>query len=95
MDGCIAHALTHGWVEVVVDGGQYDVVTNERTFVNGDASLVLELAAHVDEHSLSNDGVLSAVGMEWWEHAYGLGNLTSPKVALANRATALEYGTFR
>ncbi len=80
VDGCIAHTLTLGWIKVVVDGRQHDIVADECTIVNSDTTLVLELAAHVDEYSLTNDGVLTAVGMEWREHAYRLRHLTPPKL---------------
>lgn len=49
MDGGIAHALTLGGVEIVVDGCQYDVVTDEAALVDGDATLILELL--VSTHS--------------------------------------------
>ena len=77
---CIAHALTTGRVEVVVDGSEHDVVTDERAFVDGDAALILELAAHIDEDMFANDGVLAAIGVEGWEHAYRLGHFTTPKL---------------
>ena len=80
MDGGIAHALTTGRVKVVVDGSEHDVVTDERAFVDGDAALILELAAHVDEDMFANDGVLATIGVEGREHAYRLGYLTSPKL---------------
>jgi len=65
VDGGIAHALTFGWVKVVVNGCQYYIMTYECSFVDGYASLILKLTPHVDEYMLTNDGVLSAVGMEW------------------------------
>ena len=77
---CIAHALTVGWVKVVVDGCQHDVVTDESALVDGDAALILELAAHIDEDMFANDGVLAAIGVEGWEHAYRLGHFTTPKL---------------
>ena len=77
---CIAHALTVGWVKVVIDGCQHDVVTYECTLVDGDAALILELAAHVDEYSFTNDGVLAAIGMKRRKHSYRLGYLTPPKL---------------
>ena len=78
VDRCIAHALTVGRVKVVIDGCQHDVVTDECTLVNSDTTLILKLAAHVDEDPLANDGVLAAVGMEWRKHAYRLGYFTPP-----------------
>ncbi len=39
VDGGIRHTLAVGWVKVVVDSCQYDVVTDECTLVNGDATL--------------------------------------------------------
>ena len=80
MDGGIAHALTTGRVKVVVDGSEHDVVTDERAFVDGDAALILELAAHADEDMFANDGVLAAIGVEGREHAYRLGHFTTPKL---------------
>ena len=80
MDRGIAHALTTGRVKVVVDGSEHDVVTDERAFVDGDAALILELAAHIDEDMFANDGVLAAIGVEGWEHAYRLGHFTTPKL---------------
>ena len=64
----------------MVDGSQHDVVADECAFLYGDASLVLELAAHVDENTFTNNSVLAAIGMEWWEHANRLGYLTPPKL---------------
>ena len=64
----------------MVDGSQHDVVADECAFVDGDATLVLELAAHVDKDSFTDGGVLAAIGMEWWEHANRLGYLTPPKL---------------
>jgi len=64
----------------MVDGGQHDVMADECALVDGDAALILELAAHVDEHPFTNDGVLAAVGMKRREHAYRLGHLSSPKL---------------
>ena len=46
--------------------------------IDGDASLILELAAHIDEHAFANDGVLAAIGMKRREHAYRLGNFAPP-----------------
>ena len=69
MDGSIAHALAIGRIEVVVDGCQYDIVTDECSLVDGDAALVLELTSHIDEHPFTNDRVLTAIGMERRKHA--------------------------
>ena len=80
VDGSIRHALTLGRVQVMVDSGQHNVMTDECALVDGDAALVLKLAPHVDEHPLTNDGVLAAVGMERWEHTYRLGYLSAPKL---------------
>jgi len=41
VNGSIAHTLTHGRVKVVVDSDKHDVVSNECTFVDGDAALIL------------------------------------------------------
>ena len=78
MDGGITHTLTLSWVKVVVERCQHDIMPDECSFVDGDAALILELAAHVDEDPFANDGVLSAVGMERREHAYRLGNFAPP-----------------
>ena len=53
-------------------------MTDECALVDGDASLILKLAAHVDEDSFTDDGILTAIGMERREHAYSLGYLASP-----------------
>ena len=80
VDGSIAHTLALGRVKVVVERCQHDIVSDECALVNGDAALILELAAHVDEHPLTNNGVLATIGMERREHTYRLGNLTPPKL---------------
>ena len=41
---------------------------DKNIIANGDASLILELAAGVDEHALADLGVLPAVRMERREH---------------------------
>ena len=79
VDRGIRHTLTLYRVKVVVDGCQHDIMTDESALVNGDTALILELTAHVDEDPFTNDGVLAAIGMEWWEKTNRLGNLTSPK----------------
>ena len=43
-------------------------------------SSMVELAAHVDEYSFTNDGVLAAIGMKRRKHSYRLGYLTPPKL---------------
>ena len=68
MDGSIRHTLTLSWVKVVVDGCQHDIVSDECALVDGDAALILELTAHVDEDPFTNDGVLTAVGMKRRKH---------------------------
>ena len=80
MDGGIAHALTLGRVKVVVDGCQHDIVTNKCAFVDGDTTLILELTAHVDEYSFTNNGVFTTIGMERWKHPNRFGNLSPPKL---------------
>ena len=64
----------------MVDGSQHDIVTNECAIVNGDSALVLELAAHVDEHPLTNNGVLTTVSMKRREHPNRLRHLSSPQL---------------
>ena len=80
VDGSIAHTLTLGWVKVVINGCQHDVVTYECTLIDSNATLILELTAHVNEDPLTNDGVLAAIGMKRRKHAYRLGYLTPPKL---------------
>ena len=80
MDGSIAHALALSRVKVMVERCQHDIMPDECSLVDGDAALILELAAHVYEYTLAYDGILTAIGMEWWEQAYRLGNFTSPKL---------------
>ena len=53
VDGRIVHTLALGRVKIVVDGGQHNVVTNECALIDGDAALVLKLAAHIDEYPLT------------------------------------------
>ena len=45
--------------------------------VDGDAALVLELTAHVDEHALAQHSVLAAVGVEWRKHTHALGHFSA------------------
>ena len=80
MDGGITHALSLGRVQVMVDGGQYHVVADEGAFVDGDPALVLELAAHVDEHPFAHDGVLAAIGMERRKEAHRPRDFASPEL---------------
>ena len=80
VDGSVRHALTLGRVQVMVDSGQHNVMTDECALVDGDATLILKLAPHVDEHPFTNDCVLAAVGMERREHTYRLGHLPAPKL---------------
>ena len=72
--------LTLGWVKVMIDGCQHDIMAYECTLVNGDAALILELTTHIDEHPLTNNGIFAAIGMERREQAYRLGHFTSPKL---------------
>ena len=39
VDGGIQHTLTLGWVKVMIDGCQHDIMAYECTLVNGDAAL--------------------------------------------------------
>ena len=80
VDGSIAHALTLSWIKVVVERCQHDVVAYECTLVNDDTSLILKLAAHIDENSFTNDGVLAAIGMKRRKNAYRLGNFPTPEL---------------
>ena len=80
VDGSIRHALPLGRGKVVVDGSQYDVMADECALVDGDATLILKLATHVDEYPFTHDRVLAAVGMEWRKHAYRLRHLPVPKL---------------
>lgn len=55
------------WVKVVVHGGQHHVVAQKGTVTQGDAALVLEVAAGVDKDPFAHRGVLAAVGVEGGE----------------------------
>ena len=55
----------------MVQGSQYYIVTDQRSVTDGDASLILEPTAAVDEHVLSQSDVFAAVRIEGWEQAEG------------------------
>lgn len=59
-------------VKVVVHGGQNHVVAQEGAVAQGDAALVLEVTAGVDEDALAHGGVFTAVGVEGREEAEAL-----------------------
>ena len=59
-------------VKVVVHGGQDHVVAQKRPVPQGDAALVLEVAAGVDEDALAHGGVFAAVGVEGGEETEAL-----------------------
>jgi len=54
--------------KTVVDGGQHHVVTDQGSIPDGNAALILETAAGVDEYVFPHRDVLSAVGVERREH---------------------------
>ena len=56
----------------MVEGGQYHVVADEGAVPDGDAPLVLELAAHVDKDVFPHMDVFAAVGVEGGEKAKAL-----------------------
>ena len=74
------HSRSHAWFKHVVERDQHDIMAYECAFIDDDAALILELAAHVDKDALANHGVLSAVGVERWKHPNTLRHLTSPKL---------------
>ena len=55
----------------MVQGSQYYIVTDQRPVTDGDASLILETTAAVDEHVLSQSDVFAAVRIEGWKQAEG------------------------
>ena len=56
----------------MVHGGQHHVVAQKGTVTQGDAALVLEVAAGVDKDPFAHRGVLAAVGVEGGKEAEAL-----------------------
>ena len=80
VDGSVGHALAFVGIRVVVECGEHHVVANECALVDGDAALILKFAAHVDEHTIGDDGVLSAIGVKRRKHSYGSWHFATPQL---------------
>jgi hypothetical protein len=49
----------------MVQGGQYNIMSDECPIIDKNAALILELASRIDEHILSQGDILSEVRVEW------------------------------
>ena len=63
-DGSWATARTLFRQETMIDGGQHDPVTDQRTVAERDAALILEAAAGIDEDIFSDGDVFAEVAVE-------------------------------
>ena len=54
LDGGIMVFTALARIEVVVDGGQNNIVTNQAPIPNLDAPLILKMTAGIDENILAN-----------------------------------------
>jgi len=54
LDGCIMVFTALARIEVVVDGGQDNIVTNQAPIPNLDAPLILKMTAGIDKNILAN-----------------------------------------
>ena len=54
LDGCIMVFTALARIEVVVDGGQNNIVTNQAAIPNLDAPLILKMTAGIDKNILAN-----------------------------------------
>ena len=54
LDGCIMVFTALARIEVMVDCGQNNIVTNQAAIPNLDASLILKMAAGIDKNILAN-----------------------------------------
>ena len=62
---------------VVVECGEYGIVTDQSTVIDCDSALILKSAAGVNEHVFPELNILSAVGIEWREETKGRINRAS------------------
>ena len=61
LDGCIMVFTALARIEVVVDGGQDNIVTNQAAIPNLDASLILKMTAGIDENILANTDIFPII----------------------------------
>ena len=60
--------------KVVIDGGQYHPMANQRAVADEDTALVLEVAAAVDENVFANMGIAAKIGVKRRQQAKTLVN---------------------
>ena len=58
------HIPARIWIHSVVQGGNHHVLTNQHIIADGNAPLVLKLAAGIDKHPLAEHKIFTAVGIE-------------------------------
>ena len=67
------------WIGIVIDSTECCIMTNKAIIADEDASLILELTTAIDEHTLTNVGVLATIRIERREHAERLWHFNVPK----------------
>ena len=73
------HVATMLWIGIVIDSTECCIVSYKAIIADEDASLILKLATAIDEHTLTNVGVLATIRIEGREHAERLWHFNVPK----------------
>lgn len=66
-----------GRMQIVIDGSQYHVVTDQGVITNVDTALILKTAAGIEENIFPDVDIHAAVGVKGWEQVEAVGNTLS------------------
>ena len=73
-----SHVASMLWIGIVIDRTECGIVSYKAIIADEDASLILKLTTAIDEHTLTNVGILSTIGIEGREHAERLWHFNVP-----------------